>query len=42
MIYEYNGRDKVPPYENIMLLVDAGAGGQPYPAIQQLMKSWVG
>jgi hypothetical protein len=40
MIYEYNGRDRVPPYENIMLLVDAGAGGQPYPAIQELMKSW--
>jgi hypothetical protein len=40
MIYEYNGRDKVAPYDNIMLLIDAGAGGQPYPAIQQLMKSW--
>lgn len=41
MIYEYNGKDKVPPYDNIMFLVDAGAGGQPYPAIQMLMKSWV-
>jgi hypothetical protein len=42
MIYEYNGRDKVPPYDNIMLMIDAGAGGQPYPAIQELMKPWVG
>ena len=40
LIYEYNGRDNVAPYENITFLMDSGSGGQPYPAAQLLMKDW--
>jgi hypothetical protein len=40
MVYEYNGRDNIAPYDNVMLLVDSGAGGQPYPAVQMLMADW--
>lgn len=40
LIYEYNGRDKVPPYENVTLLIDSGAGGQAQAIIQELCKNW--
>ena len=41
LIYEYNGRDKVPYYENVTLLIDAGVGGQAPAIVQELCKDWV-
>ena len=41
LMYEYNGRDKVVPYENITLLIDAGIGGQSSAIGQLLAKDWV-
>lgn len=40
MIYEYNGREKGVPYENIMFLIDAGTGGQAPSLVQELAKDW--
>ena len=41
LVYEYNGRDKVSPYENVTLLIDGGAGGQAPAIVQDLAKPWV-
>lgn len=41
LIYEYNGRDKVAPYENIKVLIDNGVGGQAPALVQELCKDWV-
>lgn len=41
LIYEYNGKDNVPPYENITLIIDAGVGGQSSAIAQELCKDWV-
>lgn len=38
MIYEYNGRENIAPYENVTVLIDAGAGGQAYALAQKLME----
>lgn len=40
MIYEYNGRDNIVPYENVMVLLDAGVGGQSSAIAQELAKDW--
>jgi len=40
MIYEYNGRERNAPYENVMVLMDNGSGGQPYAISQDLVKDW--
>ena len=40
LIYEYNGRDKVYPYENVTVLIDSGAGGQAPAIAQELCKDW--
>jgi len=40
MIWDYNGREKGTPYENIMVLVDAGSGGQAPSLAQELVKDW--
>lgn len=40
IIYEYNGKENVAPYENIMLLIDAGNGGQAPALAQELVKPW--
>lgn len=40
MIYEYNGRDKVSLYENVMVFIDAGVGGQAPSLAQELVKDW--
>ena len=41
LIYEYNGRDKVPAYENVKVIIDLGVGGQAPALIQELCKDWV-
>ena len=41
MIYEYNGRDQVAPYENVTLLLDAGSGGQGSAIAQYICQDWV-
>ena len=41
MIYEYNGRDNIAPYENVMVLIDNGVGGQSSAIAQELAKDWV-
>ena len=41
LIYEYNGKDKVPAYENVTVLIDSGSGGQAPAIIQELCKDWV-
>ena len=41
MIYDYNGREKGTPYENVMVLLDAGVGGQAPSLAQELVKDWV-
>jgi len=41
LIYEYNGRDKVPAYENVTVLIDGGSGGQAPGLCQSLCKDWV-
>jgi len=40
LLYEFNGRDKVVPYENVTLLIDAGIGGQSSSICQELAKPW--
>lgn len=40
LVYEYNGRDKVAPYENVTLLIDNGIGGQSSSIVQGLAKPW--
>ena len=41
LLYEYNGRDKIVPYENVTLLIDNGIGGQSSAICQELAKPWV-
>ena len=41
LLYEYNGRDKVPAYENVTLVIDGGVGGQAPAIVQELAKDWV-
>lgn len=41
LLYEYNGRDKVAPYENVTLILDNGIGGQSSSIAQYLCKPWV-
>ena len=41
IIYEYNGREKVPAYDNIMYLMDNGTGGNAASIAQELVKDWV-
>lgn len=41
LVYEFNGRDKVVPYENVTLLIDNGIGGQSSSIVQALAKPWV-
>ena len=40
MMYEYNGREKGVPYENVTVLIDAGSGGQAPSIVQELVKDW--
>ena len=40
MLYEYNGRGTAAPYENVVLLLDAGSGGQASAIAQELCKDW--
>jgi len=40
LVYEYNGRDKIVPYENVTLLLDNGIGGQSSSIAQALAKPW--
>lgn len=41
LLYEYNGKDKVPYYENVTVLLDGGSGGQASAIAQVLAKDWV-
>ncbi len=41
LIYEFNGRDRVPYYENVTVLLDGGSGGQASSIAQGLAKDWV-
>lgn len=40
MIYEYNGRNNIAPYENVTVLLDGGSGGQASAITQELAKDW--
>ena len=40
MIYEYNGREKGTPYENVTVLCDLGMAGQAPALAQELVKDW--
>lgn len=40
ILYEYNGRDNIAPYDNVTLLLDAGTGGQAPAIAQELCKTW--
>ncbi len=40
LIYEYNGKENVAPYENVIVGIDAGAGGQASAILQELTKDW--
>ena len=40
LLYEYNGRDNVAPYENVTFLIDNGAAGQASAITQELAKDW--
>lgn len=40
MIYEYNGRENIAPYENVVVLLDFGVGGQASSICQELCKDW--
>lgn len=40
LMWEYNGRDKGVPYENVVLLIDSGSGGQASAILQALAKDW--
>ncbi len=40
MLYEYNGRDKIPAYDNVTLLIDGGMAGQAPALVQELCKDW--
>lgn len=41
LIYEFNGRDSVAPYEHVKVLIDGGAGGQAPALCQELCKDWI-
>ena len=41
LIYEYNGKENVAPYENVTVYLDAGVGGQAPAIAQELCKDWV-
>lgn len=41
LIYEYNGRDKILPYENVTVLIDNGIGGNSSAIAQALAQDWV-
>lgn len=41
LIYEFNGKEKVAPYEHVKVLIDAGAGGQAPSIAQELCKDWI-
>ena len=40
MIYEYNGRENIAPYENVTVLIDNGVGGQSSAIAQRLCQDW--
>ena len=40
LIYEFNGKDKIAPYDNITVLIDNGVGGQAPAIVQELAKDW--
>lgn len=40
LLYEYNGRDNISPYENVTVLIDGGSGGQASAITQELAKDW--
>ena len=40
IIYEYNGRENVPYYQNVTVLLDNGTGGQAPAIAQELCKDW--
>jgi len=40
MIWEYNGRENIIPYENITVLLDNGSGGQASAICQLLAQDW--
>lgn len=40
IIYDYNGKENSAPYENVTVLLDAGAGGQGLAIAQELTKDW--
>lgn len=41
LIYEFNGKEKTPPYEHVKVLIDSGSGGQAPSICQELCKDWV-
>lgn len=41
LLYEYNGREKVVPYDNVTYLMDNGTGGNAASIAQELVKDWV-
>ena len=40
LLFEYNGKENVAPYENVTLLIDLGTGGQAPAIMQELCKDW--
>ena len=40
MLWEYNGRENIIPYENVTVLLDGGSGGQASAIAQELAKDW--
>lgn len=40
IIYDYNGRGKYPLYDNVIVLLDGGIGGQSSAIMQDLVKPW--
>ena len=38
LIYEYNGKENIAPYENVTVLIDGGSGGQASAILQELTK----
>lgn len=40
LIYYWNGSDRVPAYDNVKVLIDAGMGGQASAIAQELCKDW--
>ena len=41
IIYYWNGGDRVPAYDNVIVRVDAGMGGQAPALLQELCKDWI-